>query len=1023
LDPSLPIIKDTMWRKLPIPEWVDDPRRMLQICRMIRDRRICAVDTETTGLDISRDHVLFWSLCSDLGERFCLDPEMLEIFSKELGNNPSITWVMTNANYDNNILANSGVPLLAGPIHCTLVMDWLYDENKRHGLKEAAKRYLHLNMEEFKSTFRKSRNETYQDTLLRIMQEKPQVAIDYASLDAWASLAVHRYLKDKLEHIPTLYGYSMWDLFNKVEVPYSKVLYHCERRGVMIDIGYLRELEGPIQRDMERISKRFNQLAGIEVNIGSPTQLRRLFFEDMERAPLTMTKGGESRNVKPQLNENVLAAWAQDGCEFSKMILEWRDLQKTEGTYIKGMVERADSHCRIHPTLNQHVTVTGRLCVAAGTKIQMPCDRNKFPNGKPIEAVQKGDLVYSYDRRGGLHLKKVLWAGQTGTKKTVRIKWQGSGRKHTGELLLTPDHEVRLISGDWVRAKDLKPKDRVLSLHAGVKQSYGYCHLYPRLGKEIRENVFVGRALGMSGEVIHHKDEDKLNNCPSNLEGQTKVYHSRYHGTHCSEELKQFRTSVLLRPDVRAKAVVSASMRVGPLNSSWKEIPRSTLLKWAAVCKGQIKKIIQLSGVDFNVLQREYKRTGLDLKAIRKRYGADGKFISRRRLLDASLLPQPYCYESLSVGFYTYKKLLECYGLVNNHEILSVEPGPVLPVYDLEVEDTHAFVANEICVHNSSRNPNLQNIRNPEDDPYNIRGAFMPGQGYDLVCADYRQLEMRIMADLSGDENMRDVIRRGWDIHMGTASLMYNVPYEEIVRAKKEGGRLEKEEVPKGEWPEWIHELLGYRRTSKTIGFGLNYSKGTRALAADLGISYEEAEEKIKKYFEPYPRVQAFIEEIHKFTRHNLEAYTYLGRIRRLTDADADWREGYFNPRDKKWVPERPGRLAARALRQDVNSRIQGGAADVARLAQLRLEGGGDWESRESERLRDLGVRQILQIHDEIMMEVPPENLEEAIPLITTLMENPFEPVPDILKGFPFRGLSIPLGVDIGHGESWTEAH
>ena len=80
-------------------------------------------------------------------------------------------------------------------------------------------------------------------------------------------------------------------------------------------------------------------------------------------------------------------------------------------------------------------------------------------------------------------------------------------------------------------------------------------------------------------------------------------------------------------------------------------------------------------------------------------------------------------------------------------------------------------------------------------------------------------------------------------------------------------------------------------------------------------------------------------------------------------------------------------------------------------------------ESRESERLRDLGVRQILQIHDEIMMEVPPENLEEAIPLITTLMENPFEPVPDILKGFPFRGLSIPLGVDIGHGESWTEAH
>jgi DNA polymerase-1 len=658
---------------------------MLQICRMIRDKRICAVDTETTGLDISKDIVLFWSLCPDLDTRFCLDPDLLEIFSAEIGNDPNITWVMTNANYDNNILANSGVPLLAGPIRCTLVMDWLYDENKRHGLKDVAQRYLHLNMEEFKSVFKKGRKETYQDTLIRIMNENPQAAIDYASCDAWASLAVHHYLKDKLEHIPTFYDtFSLWDLFNKIEVPYSKVLYHCERRGVMIDRGYLQDLSGPMQRDMDKISRRFNKLAGIDINIGSPTQLRKLFFDTLGREPLTMTKGGESGNAKPQLNEDVLAAWKKDGCEYSAMILEWRDLQKTKGTYIDGMISRADRHGRIHPTLNQSVTVTGRL---------------------------------------------------------------------------------------------------------------------------------------------------------------------------------------------------------------------------------------------------------------------------------------------------------------------------------------------------SSGNPNLQNIKRPDEDPYDLRGAFMPGQNFTLVTADYKQLEMRIMADLSEDENMRDVIRKGWDIHMGTASLMYNVPYEDLVKAKKEGGRLEKAEVPRIEWPEWVRKLLGHRLDSKTIGFGLNYSKGKRALAEDLGCSVEEAEEKIERYFAPYPRVQQFIEETHQFCRQELEVYTYIGRIRRLVDANADWRDGYFNPREKKWTPERPGRLAARALRQDVNSRIQGGAADVARLAQLRLEGGGDWESRESERLRDLGVRQILQIHDEIMMEVPPENLEEAIPLITELMEHPFEPLPEILKGFPFRELSIPLGVDIGHGESWTEAH
>jgi len=684
-----------MWRKLPIPEWVDSPQRVVQICRKIRDKKICALDTETTGLDRSRDVVLFWSLCTDLGpdpekhpelgDRYCLDSTMLEVFSREIGDDPNITWVMTNANYDNNILANSGVPLLAGPIHCTLVMDWLYDENKRHGLKDVAARYLHLNMEEFKSVFKKARKETYQDTLIRIMKENPQAAIDYASCDAWASLAVHRYLKDKLERSPTVYErFSLWDVFKKVEVPYTKVLYNCERRGVMIDRGYLRDLEGPITRDMEKIERQFNKLAGKDVNLASPKQLQELFFGDLGYGPVTWTKGGESGNRKPQLNEDVLTVWKKNGCELSRLLLEHRDLGKTRGTYVEGMIKRADHRGRIHPTLNQHVAVTGRL---------------------------------------------------------------------------------------------------------------------------------------------------------------------------------------------------------------------------------------------------------------------------------------------------------------------------------------------------TSTDPNLQNIKRPDEDPYDLRGAFMPGQGFELVCADYMQLEMRIMADLSGDENMRDVIRRGWDIHMGTASLMYGVPYEEIVKAKKEGGKLEKAEVPKTEWPEWVRMLLGHRRDSKAIGFGLNYSKGKRALAEDLGCTVEEAEEKIEKYFAPYPRVRAFLDDTHDFCRRNLEVYTYLGRVRRLVDADHDWKEGYWNPRDKKWVPERPGPLAARALRQDVNSRIQGGAADVARLAQLRLEGIGEWDSMEAEQLRDMGVRQILQIHDEIMMEVPPECLEEAIPRIRELMEHPFEPLPDIIKGFPFRELSIPLGVDIGHGESWTEAH
>ncbi len=324
-----------------------------------------------------------------------------------------------------------------------------------------------------------------------------------------------------------------------------------------------------------------------------------------------------------------------------------------------------------------------------------------------------------------------------------------------------------------------------------------------------------------------------------------------------------------------------------------------------------------------------------------------------------------------------------------------------------------------------SRNT-TQNLPRPDDDVWKLRGAFMPGTGYTLVAIDFRQLEMRLLAHMAGDKNMQSVIRKGWDIHGGTASLMYDVPYEEIEEAKFMKGWLGKEHVPREEWPEWIPLFCSHRQDAKTIGFALNYGEGDNALAIKLGISKEEAGKRREKYFEPYLQVKKFIDDTHESCRETLQVHSILGRKRRLLDADTDWKEGFFHYRAKKYIPERPGPLAARALRQAVNAVIQSSAADVARLAQLLCEPKvmheiglrDEW----SESMERIGIKQLLQVHDEIIFEVPTESLKEGIEVLSRSMEKPFRYIPQLL-GVDFDEISVPLDVDAGYGEAWSEAH
>lgn len=351
----------------PEPIWIKTEEQAEKLFRLLSETDLIAVDTETTGLKIDTDFVIFWSLSTG-PDRYFLEADMLERFSAILSD-PSKSWIGSQVKYDAHMLANSGFPL-NGDLLCTLTMDRLLDPEQDHGLKEAYEREFNERMATFAQTFypmdsrghfRKPAKKTLQETMMRAWEENQQKVIEYASLDSWAVFRLFDRLKKKLKRVNTRHGYTLWDLFLAYEAPMTRVLYTMERNGCQLDTQYLESLIPEIEQDLVNINKRINKLTGEIVNPASTKQLQTLFFEKMGLKPVVMTSGGASGDKKPAVSEPVLSALANDGVEEAKLILEYRERQKLLGTYVLGLVNRVDRGGRIHTTFTQHVADTARL--------------------------------------------------------------------------------------------------------------------------------------------------------------------------------------------------------------------------------------------------------------------------------------------------------------------------------------------------------------------------------------------------------------------------------------------------------------------------------------------------------------------------------------------------------------------------------------------------------------------------------------------------------------------------------------
>ncbi|MFA9193623.1 DNA polymerase I [Flavobacterium sp. FBOR7N2.3] len=260
----------------------------------------------------------------------------------------------------------------------------------------------------------------------------------------------------------------------------------------------------------------------------------------------------------------------------------------------------------------------------------------------------------------------------------------------------------------------------------------------------------------------------------------------------------------------------------------------------------------------------------------------------------------------------------------------------------------------------SSNNPNLQNIPIRTERGRLIRKAFIArDENYTLVSADYSQIELRVIAALSGEENMIKAFQNNEDIHRSTASKVFNVPLEEVTREQ--------------------------RSHAKTVNFGIIYGVSAFGLSNQTNLSRSESAELIEAYYKSYPRLKSYIGEQIDFARDHGYVQTVSGRRRYLKD-----------------INSQNAIVRGGAERNAVNAPIQGSAADIIKIAMINIHNkliSENWKSK-----------MLLQVHDELVFDVHNSELEKIQPMIKAEMENAFK-------------LEVPLVVDLGMGRNWLEAH
>ncbi|MCM1313179.1 MAG: DNA polymerase I [Bacteroides sp.] len=362
------------------------------------------------------------------------------------------------------------------------------------------------------------------------------------------------------------------------------------------------------------------------------------------------------------------------------------------------------------------------------------------------------------------------------------------------------------------------------------------------------------------------------------------------------------------------------------------------------------QEIHELAGCDFNISSPKqvgevlFDRLKITDKAKKTK---TGQYVTSEEVLQSLRTKHPVVEKILD--YRGYKKLLSTY-IDALPQLINPHTGHIHTSYNQAVTTTGRL---------SSSNPNLQNIPIRDENGKEVRKAFIPDEGCEFFSADYSQIELRIMAHLSGDENMIEAFREGHDIHAATAAKIYKLPISEITSDQ--------------------------RRKAKTANFGIIYGITTFGLAERMQVSRSEAKELIEEYFATYPKVKEYMDKSINMARERGYTETLFGRRCYLPDIDS-----------------RNATVRGYAERNAINAPIQGTAADIIKIAMVNID----------RHLRELNLRSkmILQVHDELNFSVLPEEKEVLQRIVVEDMESAFS-------------MSVPLLADCGWGTNWLEAH
>lgn len=362
------------------------------------------------------------------------------------------------------------------------------------------------------------------------------------------------------------------------------------------------------------------------------------------------------------------------------------------------------------------------------------------------------------------------------------------------------------------------------------------------------------------------------------------------------------------------------------------------------------EEVYQLAGTEFNIASpKQVGEVLFDrLKIVEKaKKTKTGQYVTSEEVLES--LRGKHEVVGKILEHRGLKKLLGTY-IDALPQLINPETGRIHTSFNQTVTATGRL---------SSSNPNLQNIPIRNEDGKEIRKAFIPDDGCIFFSADYSQIELRIMAHLSGDPHMIEAFQKGQDIHAATASKIYKVPLEEVTREQ--------------------------RSKAKTANFGIIYGISVFGLAERLNVDRKEAKELIDGYFENYPHVKEYMDESIRIARERGYIETIFKRKRYLPD-----------------INSRNAVVRGYAERNAINAPIQGSASDIIKVAMVRI-----YQRFLKERIQS---KMILQVHDELNFSVLPEEQEKVKQIVIEEMESAYK-------------MKAPLLADSGWGQNWLEAH